>query len=74
MPVCAEYSYNNFSHQIFLEAPACVGFSYADELRGCIHNDTGTAADNLAAILLWFQGFPEFKGNDFWISGESYAG
>lgn len=39
-----EYTYNNFSHQIFLEAPACVGFSYADNLRGCIHNDTGTGA------------------------------
>jgi hypothetical protein len=52
-----EYSYNNFSHQIFLEAPACVGFSYSDEpIRGCTHNDTSTAADNLAAVLQWFAG------------------
>ena len=51
-----------------------MGFSYADDLRGCIHNDTGTAADNFAAIQAWFAGFPEYKANDFWISGESYAG
>ncbi len=32
-----QYSYNNFSHQLFLEAPACVGFSYADSTNpsGC---------------------------------------
>jgi serine carboxypeptidase-like clade 2 len=70
------YSYNNFSHQLFLEAPACVGFSYADASNpnGCTHNDTSTAADNLAALQVWFTGFHEFAPNDFWISGESYAG
>jgi len=25
---------------------------------GCTHNDTSTAADNLAALLVWFDGFP----------------
>ena len=30
--------------------------------------------DNLIAVLAWFEKFPEFKGNDLYISGESYAG
>jgi len=51
-----------------------VGFSYCDTPAGCTHNDTSTAADNFASLKAFFALFPEFKGNDFWISGESYAG
>lgn len=32
------------------------------------------AKDNLAAVLAFFRKFPEFKNNDLYISGESYAG
>lgn len=68
------YSWNKFAHHLFLEAPACVGFSTADKLSGCTHNDTGTAADNLAALIKFFSLYPEYVNNDFWITGESYAG
>ena len=69
------WSWNNFTNALFLEAPACVGFSYADDPNGgCRHNDTGTAADNLAAVIQWFSKYPEYQKNDFWITGESYAG
>jgi len=30
--------------------------------------------DNVKAIVGWFDKFPEFKKNDLYISGESYAG
>ena len=70
------YSFNNFSHQLFIEAPTCVGFSYNDDaaLEACRHNDTGTAADNLAALLAWFRGFPERLPNDLWITGARRGG
>lgn len=69
-----EYSWNLFANNLFIEAPAGVGFSYCDTPAGCSHNDTSTAADNLKSLELFFQGFPEFAANDFWITGESYAG
>lgn len=71
-----EYSFNNFSHQLFIESPTCVGFSYNDAtgLAACTHSDTSTAEDNLAALLAWFAGFPEYLPNELWITGESYAG
>jgi carboxypeptidase C (cathepsin A) len=69
-----EYSWNLFSTQIFIEAPAGVGFSYADTPAGTSHNDTSTAADNLAALEVFFAAYPEYSTQPFWITGESYAG
>jgi carboxypeptidase C (cathepsin A) len=37
-------------------------------------NDTQTADDNFAFLQWFFTSYPEFAGNDFYISGESYAG
>lgn len=39
-----------------------------------LFNDNNVAVDNLAAVLGWYEKFPEFKTNDLYISGESYAG
>jgi len=37
-------------------------------------NDDNVAVDNLHTVLGWYELFPEFKTNDLYISGESYAG
>jgi serine carboxypeptidase-like clade 1 len=68
------YTWNNISNLLFLEAPAGVGFSYADTPSGLIFNDTVNANDNLAAVKAFFKGFPEFASNEFYLTGESYAG
>jgi len=68
------YRWSAIANVVFLEAPAGVGFSYADTPAGTQHNDTGTAADNYAAVAQFLKGFPEFATNDLYIAGESYAG
>lgn len=68
------FSWNNQSNVLYIEAPAGVGFSYADSAAGLVHNDSSTANDNLAAVQQFFSGFPEFQQNDLYIAGESYAG
>jgi serine carboxypeptidase-like clade II len=30
--------------------------------------------DNLAAVLGWYEKYPEYKEHELYISGESYAG
>jgi carboxypeptidase C (cathepsin A) len=67
-------AWTNISSMIFLEAPACVGYSYADTIDGCAHNDSSQAVDNYHAYLKFFELFPEYKDNSFFITGESYAG
>lgn len=66
------YSWNLNASVIYMESPAVVGYSYAG--GNYAYDDNSTAADNLAAMLDWFSKFPEYKNNEFYISGESYAG
>lgn len=68
------YSWNKIANIIYLEAPVGVGFSYSNTPSDYTTNDTQTAEDNYVFLDLWFQEYPEFLPNDFYITGESYAG
>jgi len=60
---------------VFLEAPVGVGLSYADNPSVDYHiNDTSNAQDNLGAVLDFFVGWPEWRNNSLFLSGESYGG
>ena len=71
-----EYSWHLVANMLYIESPGNVGFSYIDsemeyEKRA---NDDITANDNFNALMDFFKKFPSYKGRDFYISGESYAG
>jgi carboxypeptidase C (cathepsin A) len=59
---------------LYLEAPAGVGFSYSTDKNDLNTGDNQTAADNLAALHSFYELFPNFKTNPFYVSGESYGG
>ncbi|XP_072259935.1 lysosomal protective protein-like [Pyxicephalus adspersus] len=67
------HSWNKIANMLYLESPAGVGFSYADD-KTYETNDTQTALDNHMALKEFFHLFPEFSANDFYIAGESYGG
>lgn len=69
-----EYTWAKEVNIVFLESPAGVGFSYSSNPADYVTNDTQTANDNFNALVQFFKGFPEYKNNDFFIAGESYAG
>ena len=68
------YSWNTNASVIYLEAPAGVGFSMMGAVANNYTTDQITAQDNLLALLQFFKGFFEYRGNPFYITGESYAG
>ncbi len=60
---------------LWFESPPGVGFSETGPLQNNTQtNDTVTADDNMAALVVFFSLFPELKPNEFFISGESYGG
>ncbi|KAM7534578.1 hypothetical protein Aperf_G00000112897 [Anoplocephala perfoliata] len=67
------YAWNKYANVVYIEAPAGVGFSYARD--GNVTTDDDMVADNnYFALVNFFEKFPEFKGRDFYIIGESYGG
>jgi len=67
------YAWNTFANVLFIESPACVGYSY--NLKGnCSASDDGTSLLNYNALLYFFEKFPQFKKNKFFVTGESYGG
>lgn len=60
---------------LFVESPAGVGFSYSNTTSDYpLFGDAQTALDAYAFLVGWFERFPQYKNNDLYISGESYAG
>ncbi|KAG0713155.1 Lysosomal protective protein [Chionoecetes opilio] len=67
------YAWNNMANVLFLEAPACVGFSYDDNDK-CVTGDDETSLSNYLALQDFTNKFPEYRNNSFFLTGESYAG
>ncbi|XP_025788396.1 lysosomal protective protein [Puma concolor] len=67
------YSWNLIANVLYLESPAGVGFSYSDD-KSYATNDTEVAQSNFEALKDFFRLFPEYKDNELFLTGESYAG
>ena len=71
-----DYTWTKEANIIYLESPGDVGFSYIDsnETEDLFIDPNTTASDNLKALLDFFEKFPEWRSNDFYVTGESYGG
>jgi len=72
-----EFSWNKEANIMYIDQPAGVGYSYCNNdtrPQDCQHGDNTIGRDNLATILGFYKKYPEFRENDLYISGESYAG
>ncbi|KAL1832208.1 hypothetical protein ACET3Z_001859 [Daucus carota] len=68
------YSWSKVSNIIYLDSPVGVGFSYSNDTSSYVTGDKKTAEDTHNFLLKWFEQYPEFVNNPFYIAGESYAG
>jgi carboxypeptidase C (cathepsin A) len=71
------YTWSTKANMIYLESPKGVGFSYCEDAKSsaeCVNTDESTAQDAYEFLVNFFNEFPEYKANKFYITGESYAG
>jgi serine carboxypeptidase-like clade 1 len=72
-----KYSWSGLANMVYLESPKGVGFSYCDDAKkssDCVNTDESTAQDAYEFLVNFFAAYPEYKSNEFYITGESYAG
>ncbi|XP_072974947.1 serine carboxypeptidase II-3-like isoform X3 [Typha angustifolia] len=69
------FAWNRVANVLFLESPAGVGFSYSNTTADYnLSGDSKTAEDAYVFLVNWMERYPEYKGRNFYIAGESYAG
>lgn len=71
------YNWATTANMLYLESPKGVGFSYCEEATSsseCVNTDESTAQDAYEFLVNFFNAYPEYKANKFYMTGESYAG
>jgi len=67
-------AWNKIANMVYIEQPAGVGFSYADDENEYYTGDDIAAQDNTKLIQEFLTTYPHFKHNDIYLTAESYGG
>lgn len=63
------------SHNLlYIDNPVGTGYSFTDNEKGYATNETHVGRNVYIALTQFFKLFPELQANDFFVTGESYAG
>ncbi|CAJ1975952.1 unnamed protein product [Sphenostylis stenocarpa] len=69
-----DYGWDQGSNILFVDQPTGTGFSYSFDDTDIRHDEAGISNDLYDFLQEFFKAHPEFIKNDFYITGESYAG
>ncbi|KAL7163596.1 hypothetical protein ACSBR2_039667 [Camellia fascicularis] len=69
-----EHGWDKASNLLYVDQPIGTGFSYSSDKRDIRHNEEGVSNDLYDFLQAFFAEHPQFAKNDFYITGESYAG
>nr|CAI5869722.1 unnamed protein product [Callosobruchus analis] len=69
-----EHSWTNNHSVLYIDNPVGTGFSFTDNDDGYARNETQVGKELYIALQQFFTLFPELRKNDFFATGESYAG
>ncbi|KAK2424824.1 serine carboxypeptidase [Trifolium repens] len=69
-----QYGWDMASNIIFVDQPTGTGFSYTTDDSDVRHDENGVSNDLYDFLQAFFKEHPQFTKNDFYITGESYAG
>lgn len=62
-----------YANVIYLDQPVGAGFSRTDDIKGYPTSLEEIARDIHEFLVQFFRLFPEYKGRDFYVAGESYG-
>ncbi|KAF9594244.1 hypothetical protein IFM89_028901 [Coptis chinensis] len=68
------YGWDKASNLLYVDQPTGTGFSYSSDKRDLRHNEKGVSNDLYDFLQAFFAEHPEYVENEFYITGESYAG
>ncbi|XP_024084194.1 venom serine carboxypeptidase-like [Cimex lectularius] len=69
-----KYYWSQVLNVIYIDNPVGTGFSFTDDDAGYAKNEVDVGKNLYEAVRQFFQLFPDYKNNDFFVTGESYAG
>ncbi|XP_020214594.1 serine carboxypeptidase-like [Cajanus cajan] len=69
-----DYGWDQASNIIFVDQPTGTGFSYSSDESDIPHDEVGVSNDLYDFLQEFFKAHSNFDKNDFYITGESYAG
>ncbi|KAL2328559.1 hypothetical protein Fmac_021986 [Flemingia macrophylla] len=69
-----DFGWDQASNILFVDQPTGTGFSYSSDESDIRQDETGVSNDLYDFLQEFFKAHPDFVKNDFYITGESYAG
>ncbi|XP_011266004.2 venom serine carboxypeptidase-like [Camponotus floridanus] len=69
-----KYSWNLEHNVIYIDNPVGTGYSFTHDKKGYATSATQVGRNLNSALVQFFLLFPELQNNDFFVTGESYAG
>ncbi|XP_076036910.1 putative serine carboxypeptidase CPVL [Oratosquilla oratoria] len=69
-----KYAWTKTMNVLYIDNPVGTGFSFTKDEAGYARNETDVGRDLYSAIVQFYQLFPELSTNNFFVTGESYAG
>jgi len=67
-------SWNKKFHLLFIDNPLGTGFSFTDSADMYVTNQTTVGLNLYNTLTQFYELFPNLRSNDFYVTGESYAG
>lgn len=69
-----EYTWVKSHSVLYIDNPVGTGYSFTTDAAGYSTDETAVGANLYSALIQFFTLFPELQRNDFFVTGESYAG
>ncbi|XP_010535625.1 PREDICTED: serine carboxypeptidase-like 48 isoform X2 [Tarenaya hassleriana] len=69
-----DFGWDKASNLIYVDQPVGTGFSFTSDDSDLRHDEDGVSNDLYDFLQAFFKEHPQFAKNDFYITGESYAG